>query len=99
MPDAQLVVLAACETAAGRTMRGEGAMSLARPFLVAGARTVVATLWPLDDRTSEALFTRLHRRYAEGASAAEALRAAQLDILNDSSLPPGAWAAAISLGG
>lgn len=44
-----LVFLSACATATGEVYRGEGVMSLARPFLAAGASAVIATMWPIGD--------------------------------------------------
>ena len=48
----RIVVLAGCRTSSGLIRRGEGVMSLARPFLAAGVPTVLATLWDVNDRTS-----------------------------------------------
>src|ERR1051325_8136389 len=44
----RLVILSGCQTATGRQYAGEGAMSAARPCMIAGVPTVVATLWPVD---------------------------------------------------
>ncbi len=51
---ADLVVLSVCESALGKNVGGEGAANLARAFFYAGARRVVASLWPVDDRASVA---------------------------------------------
>lgn len=51
---ADLVVLSVCESAVGKSVGGEGAANLARAFFYAGARRVVASLWPVDDRASVA---------------------------------------------
>jgi CHAT domain-containing protein len=51
---ADLVVLSVCESALGKSVGGEGAANLARAFFYAGARRVVASLWPVDDRASVA---------------------------------------------
>ncbi len=92
----RLVVLSACETAAGARVRGQGLLSLASPFLDAGAGTVIGSLWPVDDRASVPFMTLLHRRIVAGASPADALRAAQRDA-RASSDPllnaPSTWAA------
>jgi CHAT domain-containing protein/tetratricopeptide (TPR) repeat protein len=72
-----LVVLSACDTAVGKTYRGEGAMSLARPFLRAGASSVVGTLWPVRDEPSHALLVAFHRNVAAGLPASVALAQAQ----------------------
>ena len=47
--NADVVVLSACETGSGRLQGQEGVMNLARAFLTAGARSVVASLWDVDD--------------------------------------------------
>jgi CHAT domain-containing protein len=95
----RLVVLAACDTAVGRTYRSEGALSLARTFLVAGAPAVVATLWPVDDVAVAPLFRRLHERVRNGERPAAALRAAQLEALHGadaSQRSPATWAALVN---
>lgn len=75
------VVLSACETALGAEVEGEGLMGLTRAFHLAGARTVVATLWSVGDRSSADLMERFHAHLAAGQPPAGALRAAQLEIL------------------
>lgn len=76
--DAGLVVLSGCETGAGAIPAGEGALSLARPFLVAGAARVVSTLWKIDDaRTAEFMETFYRRLLEQGDTPARALAAAQ----------------------
>ncbi len=52
---ADLVTLSACETALGEEVRGEGFIGLARGFLHAGARAVVASLWKVHDRATAEL--------------------------------------------
>lgn len=80
-PATRLVVLAACETFAGRDEHLEGTPTLAHAFLAAGVPTVVGTLWKIDDRSAHALFTTFHRHVAGGAPAGDALRLAQLALL------------------
>jgi CHAT domain-containing protein/tetratricopeptide (TPR) repeat protein len=91
------VVLAACSTARGRVRRYEGTLSVARAFLAAGAPSVIATLWPIDDEEAAVFFPRLHERLAGGVPAAAALRAAQLEAIRDSR-PPSLWAAMQTMG-
>lgn len=76
-----LVVLAACRTLGATTIRGEGAIGIAWGFLAAGASTVVATLWDVDDAAVAPVFVDFHRRLIAGTPPAEALRAAQLAAL------------------
>jgi CHAT domain-containing protein len=78
---ADLVTLSACETAAGSVHGQEGAATLVRPFMAAGARTVVANLWAADDTFSLALMRQFYRNLAAGADVASALRDAKLNLL------------------
>jgi CHAT domain-containing protein len=78
---AELVTLSACDTGTGVTHGQEGVSSLVRPFLAAGARTVVANLWAADDRFSLTLMREFYRRLAAGTDVADALRGAKLRIL------------------
>ncbi|MBI5362301.1 MAG: CHAT domain-containing protein [Planctomycetes bacterium] len=80
--DADLVVLAACETATGRTIDGEGVQSIASAFLHAGARSVVATQWRVRDLQSSALMQSFYGYYLkQGLPPAQALRKAKLEFL------------------
>jgi CHAT domain-containing protein len=79
--DAQLVVLSACSTALGRSVRGEGPLSLGRAFLFAGARRVVTTQWRVADDVAPELMKRFYSALLkDGVAPAEALREAQLEI-------------------
>lgn len=95
LPNATTVVLAACRTAEGRPVGGEGNMSLARAFLSGGAVTVVATMWDVGDGVTARIATALHEELRRGTPAASALRAAILRVLDaDSShaISPSQWA-------
>jgi len=94
----RLVVLAACGTARGRQRPGQTNISVARAFLSAGVPTVVATLWPIDDGPAADFFPRFHRHLVRGQSAAEALRAAQLESIQLPDTPPSLWAAVQIIG-
>ena len=79
---ADLVVLSACETALGRMLRGEGITGLVHAFLHAGARTVVASNWRVDDVATQGSSAEFYRRmFVDGVGAAAALRAAQIKLL------------------
>jgi CHAT domain-containing protein len=81
--DADLAVLSACESNAGRVLAGEGVFALSRGFLVAGARRVVASQWPVDDASTAALMGELYRRLAAAPDAAVALRDAKRRLRGD----------------
>jgi tetratricopeptide (TPR) repeat protein len=93
----RIVVLSACETAAGPLLNGEGMLSLARAFFEAGARTVVGTRWPIRDQDAAVLFDRFYRQLAAGASLSESLARAQRDAIADRTLAA-AWSGVILLG-
>jgi CHAT domain-containing protein len=94
----RVVVLAACGTASGQRRAGHENISLARAFLAAGAPSVVATLWPIDDDPAADFFPRLHHYLADGMAPAEAVRATQLEWIHRRDAPPGLWAAVQSIG-
>jgi CHAT domain-containing protein len=78
---ADLVVLSACETALGKVVRGEGITGLVHAFLHAGAQSVVASKWRVEDAATQELMAEFYRRMlAEGASPASALRGAQISL-------------------
>jgi len=94
----ELAVLSACETALGSARSGEGLMSLRRAFEVAGARTVVSSLWRVDDQASERLMRGFYENYwAKGMGKAEALHRAKLDMIRDRR-PPREWGAFVLSG-
>jgi CHAT domain-containing protein len=102
LPRRPLVVLAACSTNRGPVEVGEGVLSLARPFLAAGARTVVATLWDVEDRASAGLFERFHQRVLGGEPPARALAEAQRAVLGAGTRDVrgvSQWAWAVAIGG
>ncbi len=92
--NADLVTLSSCETGTGKLQGEEGIMNLARAFLMAGARSVVASLWDVDDRSSAALMTRFYAHIAKGETVADSLRAAQSDYLKEfgNNIPAYFWA-------
>lgn len=79
--NADLVTLSACDTGSGSLHGQDGVSSLVRPFIAAGARTVVANLWAADDTFSLALMREFYRQLASGVDVAEALREAKLHML------------------
>jgi CHAT domain-containing protein/predicted negative regulator of RcsB-dependent stress response len=76
-----LVVLSACQTALGKDVRGEGLLGLTRGFMYAGASSVVASLWKVDDEATAELMRQFYTNMLQKEmTPADALRAAQNSI-------------------
>ena len=95
---ADLVVLSACQTAAGKMEKGEGIQGLARAFFCAGSRSVVASLWNVND-ASTARFMRTYYEYlTRGRTKQEALRLTKIKMSRLRGSRPFHWAAFILIG-
>lgn len=77
---ADLVTLSACETGLGSVLRGDDVLGLARGFLYAGSRNIVASLWEVDDDATAQLMKSFYQRLLAGASRKQALRDAQIAL-------------------
>jgi CHAT domain-containing protein len=76
-----LVVLSACQTALGKDVRGEGLLGLTRGFMYAGASSVMASLWKVDDEATAELMRQSYTNMLQkGMAPAAALREAQNSI-------------------
>jgi CHAT domain-containing protein/tetratricopeptide (TPR) repeat protein len=75
---AGIVVLSGCATGDGRELRGEGVLGLTYGFLANGSRTVVASLWPVEDALTARFMEEFYTAYKASGRAADALRTAQL---------------------
>ena len=94
-----LAVLASCESGGGEVLSGEGVLGLTSGFLSAGVPTVLATLWPVDDRATALLIRHFYEGLASGHTAACALRDAQIALRNESATAhPFYWAGFILVG-
>lgn len=101
----QWAVLSACDTGLGAITSGEGVLGLRRAFQVAGARTVIMSLWPVEDDATRGWMRALYRARLEPAhrDTAESVRAASLAMLNARrarglSTHPFYWAAFVAAG-
>ncbi|MET0619973.1 MAG: CHAT domain-containing protein [Thermoanaerobaculia bacterium] len=92
--DADLVTLSACESGLGREMGGEGLIGLTRAFQYAGARSVLASLWKVEDKSTAELMKRFYGYVKAGRPKDEALRLAQIDLIRSADFSqPRDWAA------
>ncbi len=90
----ELVVLSACDSGSGDVKIGEGVMSLRRAFRIAGAQTVLASHWKVNDRATARLMTEFMRRWQAGEPRGQAWRQAQLALLRSPEFSnPYFWAA------
>lgn len=93
----RLVVLSACDTGMGHLEDGEGVLGLRRGFVLAGAETLIMSLWQVPDRPTRLLMRKFYERVLRGESRAGALRAAKLEVR--ARFPdPRSWAAFICQG-
>jgi CHAT domain-containing protein len=98
--NAELVTLSACDAGIGRIEGEEGVSSLVEAFLNAGARSVVASLWPAEDTYTKGLMEAFYRHLAHGETKKEALRQAKMDMLHEfgDAVPPLYWAGFVLVG-
>lgn len=96
---ARLVVLSACQTSLGELLAGEGMTGLTRAFLVAGAASVISTLWKIEDLSAALIMERFyyyHKICRE--SVAKALQKAKSDGIRSGTLLPHQWGAYVLWG-
>lgn len=98
------VVLSACDTGLGARLQDEGVFGLRRAFRLAGARTVVMSLWPVEDAATSAWMESLYRsRLQQGADTVDAVASAGLAVLKarrekGESVHPFYWAGFVAVG-
>lgn len=97
LDDTEVVVLSACETGLGEIRNGQGVYGLQRAFIVAGARSVVMSLWKVDDQTTQQLMVLFYQKMLSGMARGPAFREAQLE-LRKKHPDPYHWAAFVMIG-
>jgi len=76
----QLVVMSACETGVGKLTNGEGVYGLRRALVIAGAESLVMSMWQVDDAATKDLMAGYYKKLQDGLGRSEALRAIQRDL-------------------
>src|SRR5207248_1744214 len=96
LQDCELVTLSGCDTGKAFIGGGDEQLGLGRAFLAAGARSLVMSLWPVEDQATTLLMQQFYQHLLDGETKAEALRAAQRHFLHHSTsmyAHPYFWAA------
>lgn len=97
--DNELVILSACHSGSGVYKRGEGAMSLARAFMAAGAKSVVMSLWQADDESTLAIISDFLENLKTGMKKSEALSEAKRKFRSENpTAPEYYWAGLVLVG-
>jgi CHAT domain-containing protein len=94
--DCELVTLSGCETGLALIGGGDEQLGLGRAFLAAGAKTLVMSLWPVEDNATNELMQLFYQNLLRGESKVEALKNAQYTLLHregSSYAHPYYWAA------
>jgi len=95
----KLVVLSACETGVGKVSNGDGVYGLRRALIIAGAQSLVMSLWQVDDAGTRDLMVGYYQRLAQGHGKATALREIQLEMEGSAKYKhPYYWAAFLPAG-
>lgn len=97
--NADMVILSACETGDGEFFKGEGVVSLGSAFFYAGAKSIVSSLWSVNDASTQKLMGFFYQGIQSGATKSTALRQAKLQYLEQANFPhPFYWAAFVGNG-
>jgi CHAT domain-containing protein len=84
--NSQMVVLSACHTSSGKSVIGEGLMSLSRAFVQSGSQSAIGSYWNAPDYTTKELMTIFYSNLITGMSKSKALQKAQIEFLTNDKL-------------
>ena len=76
----RLVVLNCCHSGRGRILKGEGVVGIARVFLAAGARSVLISLWAIDEEVTLVFMKNFYQHLKDGKTASAAVRQAMKSL-------------------
>jgi len=96
--NSDLVVLSACQTARGKLEKGEGIIGLGKAFFYAGTRSIISTLWEINDKSTAQFMKYFYQLLVDGKPKGEALRLAKLKFINSKYGHPFYWASFVLYG-
>jgi CHAT domain-containing protein len=99
--NAELVALSGCNTGLGRLRKGEGLLGMARAFQYAGAKNLLVSLWPVNDKSTAELMRRFYHGMRKGLTKSRALQKAKIEMLVSEQSPgdPFYWGPFVLLAG
>jgi CHAT domain-containing protein len=96
--NAELTVLSACQTGKGKNIQNEGVLGLPRVFFYMGSRSVISTLWRIDDKATSQFMGYFYEYYARGKSKSQALQLAKKKMMKSRYSHPFYWGAFVLTG-
>jgi CHAT domain-containing protein len=94
----ELVVLSSCRSGLGKVDLAEGIVGMQKAFFEAGSRSVVVSLWDVNDKFTSYFMRDFYKHLAEGKSKSDALRQAKLEFIQNYSANPYYWSAFVLSG-
>jgi CHAT domain-containing protein/tetratricopeptide (TPR) repeat protein len=94
----ELVVLSSCRSGLGRIDAAEGILGMQKAFFDAGSKSVVVSLWDVNDKYTSYFMSSFYKHLADGKTKPEALRSAKLDFMKSHSANPYYWSAFVLSG-
>ncbi|MEO8400059.1 MAG: CHAT domain-containing protein, partial [Ignavibacteriaceae bacterium] len=96
--NSDLIVLSSCNSALGSIDESEGIIGMTKAFFEAGSKSVVASLWEVNDKYTSKFMVLFYKRLSEGFDKSKALRLAKIDFIKNYSANPYFWSAFILSG-